>query len=261
MRGITIGAELMDSDASHATLPHEAQADGRVFVPPGTSLVARVLSIGQAAIGLAPTVIDALDELGRNTGLGNLQPVRVAVDPSQGATIEWSLSGAHLPTKLCGGSVPWLRIILESPLSLKRRRRENRAGERPRSEPRDSGRRTFAHHNSDQPTFSDFLGDSVRTVRRAITEYADPDFLREPHLGDFVNGANGVASESAALSFFQQNRVSRRQGSHRKQSGWTGSITFRDVPLAYIPWLIWGGRLGIGDSRNCGAGLWHVVLA
>lgn len=26
-----------------------------------------------------------------------------------------------------------------------------------------------------------------------------------------------------------------------------------------VPWLLWGGRLGVGEHRICGAGCWEVI--
>jgi hypothetical protein len=73
--------------------------------------------------------------------------------------------------------------------------------------------------------------------------------------------ADQVQIGSNHLEQFHQHRTSGRQHSRWENIGLFGSITFLNVPLFALPWLQWAGRLGVGDSRNCGAGLWHMELA
>ena len=72
--------------------------------------------------------------------------------------------------------------------------------------------------------------------------------------------ATAVSIANNHLEAFHQNRTSGRQHARWENVGLLGSITFLNVPLFAIPWLQWAGRLGVGDSRNCGAGLWQMEL-
>ena len=220
-------------------------------------LSVRILALGRESIELLPIVSEALDAFGRISGLWGQPAVHFMVQPQSTRTESITLSPSTLPLKFCSGTLPLVRIDLLTPLSLKR---TFPCDQRPQLEKPGVDRRSFANSASAPPTFRELFSNSFRTIRRAINEFADPTFCDGLQLGDFINAAEQVALVEHDLHYFEQQRASRRHDEPHNQTGWLGSLTFRSVPLAYLPWLTWAGKLGVGDSRNCGAGLWHVVL-
>lgn len=59
---------------------------------------------------------------------------------------------------------------------------------------------------------------------------------------------------------FRQRHRSNRRGQSYDLVGVSGGAVFGPVPLCLVPWLLWGGRLGVGEHRVCGAGCWQVTL-
>jgi hypothetical protein len=58
---------------------------------------------------------------------------------------------------------------------------------------------------------------------------------------------------------FSQGRRSARSGRYEAE-GVEGGGVWSGVPLSLVPWLVWGGRLGVGEHRVAGPGAWRVVL-
>lgn len=238
LRGVTIGARMWSSTFTTAT------------APASTCIWARLLSAGPIAERMVPEIESSLEELGARQGLGGRRSVLFSIDHFATQADAWTLEAGSLPTEIDRSIIPRVTIALESPLSLKRCESKKRRS-----------RRTFAAADSPPPTFDDFVRASMRTVRRAVTEFANPDFFHNQRLDSLFDApvAELATTVSNELTFFRQRRVSHRQKQHRWQSGWVGSVTFRNVPAAYYAWLVWGGRLGVGDSRNCGAGVWDTI--
>ena len=249
LRGITFATGVLCIAETSSRFDGKSPSDNsKVWVEAETQLLVRILSLGTQAIEFVPMVMEALDAFGQSTGLWGQPPVYFKVQPSAIATHSWSLRPATLPTEFCHGIVPLVTLNLETPLSMKLASRI------------DSDRRQFSQSTAAPPTFRDIFAASHRTVRRAINEFADPDYCNDLDVGSFIRASYDVVCIDQDLDYFTQTRASRRHDGPHQQTGWLGSMTFRDVPLAYLPWLVWAGRLGIGDSRNVGAGLWHVVL-
>lgn len=258
LRGITFATPILAYEQNDNRVDDRAKAaPSSIVVTAGTSLTVRILAIGLESIQLMPLVSEVLDAFGRTSGLWGQPPVHFMVQPHSTRTESFSLSPSTLPIEFCNGIVPRVRLELLTPLSLKRSipRDQWTHSKNPRAD-----KRYFANSSSAPPTFRDIFSNSFRTIRRAINEFADPTFCDGLQLGEFINSAEQVALVEHDLRYFEQQRASRRHDEPHNQTGWLGSLTFQDVPLAYIPWLTWAGKLGIGDSRNCGAGLWHVVL-
>ena len=258
LRGITFATPVLAHDQNDKPADDLAEvALSRVTVEAGTVLSVRILALGTESIQLLPLVSEALDAFGRTNGLWGQPPVHFRVQPQSVRSESITLNPSTLPIQICSGIVPQVRIDLETPLSLKR--------PAPRDQRLQLGnardeKRHFSNPNSAPPTFRELFSNSFRTIRRAINEFADPTFCDGLQLGEFINASEQVSLVEHDLRYFEQQRASRRHDEPHNQSGWLGSLTFSNVPLAYLPWLIWAGKLGIGDSRNCGAGLWHVVL-
>jgi len=205
---------------------------------PGDEFVIKLLAIGEASRRLVRPTLEALAYEGRTSGLGP-DHVRVAFENEDIFTHTWQLVADDLPTNLSKGKVPWLRINLESPLFLK-----------------DRGRSSMQ-----RPELGMLLRESVRTVRRALSELVTPAIELDFDPRELFSACDTIYCEQEAFTQFRQSRTSARQNARWKTKGWTGWAIYRDVPLSVLPWLAWGGRMGVGDSRNCGAGLWHLVLA
>lgn len=250
LRGITFAGKFSSVDTHERVSPLiDKQHSSQVHVPSGSELLLRMLSLGEASQPLIPRIVQALDTGGKTSGLWGQPPVFFSVNPKAACTETWSLPIDSLPTAFCGGILPSVQIVLQSLLSLKRSDRSQTV----------ASPRRFSEQASTVPTFREIFSNSLRTVRRAVNEFADPTFLSELQLGQFINSAQQVELIDHDLRFFEQQRASRRTDGHN-QTGWLGTVTFRNVPLAYLPWLNWAGKLGIGDSRNCGAGLFHLVI-
>ncbi len=220
---------------------------GPVRAEPGQRHKIRLLTIGESANSLAMSVLNTLAEQGDHRGLGP-DRVKFILDPLSLVREERCLRSPELPRDVCGATVPEVEILLGAPLSIK----------------------GCDRIDGPQPKMKDFFDHSLRTVSRVIRECGnEPD--RMSALGDvnfrgLKNAAAEVECESSQLHWFEQSRSSRRQrqdpnlSSHWEFRGWCGSATYRNVPLALIPWLTWSGFLGTGDSRVCGAGVWCLRL-
>lgn len=209
----------------------------------GDSFLLRLMGIGSISAPMMELTTEAIDALGSTVGLGPSH-VKVRLLRAEAQVRTWQLDHRTLPRTVTRDTVPWLKIVLETPLFLKG--------------PSANGRR-FTGRRQEPPTLAILLRESIRTVRRALDEYSNAQPM-EFDPGELLQAAAATRQDQQDWEIFEQSRISARQQSRWQPSGWVGSVTYSDVPLALIPWLIWGGRLGIGDARNCGAGLWHTVL-
>lgn len=219
-------------------------------------LEVRILQIGNSSFALTQPLIKLMEKLCLQSGLG---PEHVRAKVLQDTFFERRLTltpDQHLslsPTpSLSSSRVAKITILLKSPLLLKRRQKK-RDGLYPR-------KRAYQASDHDFPTFSQLVRESLRTVRRAINELADPEWGRNLEVQSFLAQCEAVQMDSHELKRFQQDRTSARQQRAWQITGWTGSMSFAEVPLQALPLLQWAGILGIGDSRNCGAGLWEILL-
>ena len=211
--------------------PEEAEA--------GMTLFARVMTIGDTAESVVPLILEKLAEFGTSRGLGP-DHVCFEVDPTEIVREDRTLRSDDLPRDVDRGKVPLIHLRLGSPLSLK----------------------GFDRVGSKPPGFADLVKDSIRTVLRVVRECGQMEALQDVNVSGLVRAAEQVECEQSQFEWFEQSRSSRRQQLHGGLSsqweftGWTGSATYRDVPISLLPWLTWAGHIGLGDSRTCGAGLW-----
>jgi hypothetical protein len=233
LRGITFATPIVPTDTGWAN------------ISTGQELPLRLLAIGHKSNSLLALIAQTLSQCGRASGLWGRPTVLFDVDAQAGHSDDWSLSPDSLPTTLLGNQTATMRVELHSPFCLKRRS--------------DDGRRHFDRRLT-VPSFHDLLSNSVRTVRRAIVEYHDGAYLARRTLDSFVERAKFIEAVRNDLRAFSQDRSSRRRNASHLQIGCLGTIEYSNVPIEYLPWLAWAGRLGIGDSRNCGAGLFHVEV-
>lgn len=252
LRGITLATNLLTNEMDYFEgTPLEAPErpeDGTVWLEADEYIPVRLLCVGRESIDLLPLVVEALDVFGRESGLWGKPNVRLAVDGRYQQSLDWELRTETLPTRRGEGTVPSLTLHWVTPLSLKLR-------------DGNSSSRRMPSELSSVPSYQDIFAQSVRTVRRAVTEFGSGGLLddRDWSRGELLRSADGVRLTTHNLRIFEQVRGSRRNDSHR-QSGWLGAMTFAEVPTSHIPWLVWASRFGIGDSRNMGTGLWTMEL-
>lgn len=224
---------------------------GKLEMSVGESITLRILQTGAPATRLRGTVLEALNHWGQAKGLGP-DHVRFRLQMDDVLDVPWPLDTNSLPLHLGNGSVPLLKIHLVTPLMLKR--------PTPKSNGNSTHRRSYAGAGDWTPDFSSIFRESLRTVRRAVGEYANDAWAHDTDWRTFFQAADQIETLDDQLQPFHQSRSSARQEKRWKTSGWQGAITALNVPVNMIPYLQWAGRLGIGDSRNCGAGLFHLSL-
>jgi hypothetical protein len=258
LRGITFATKCQPEESVKAD-PESAQAERfdrhqpfiTLLVRPGDELKFRLLQIGAEAIGLRNDVLHALNTSGKSRGLGP-NHVRFELDRT---SVNHQLSDLwvdSLPLQELSGSLPSLKIHFDTPLFLKATS-GSVAGLGP-------SRRRFTDTSDAHPTVATLFRESLRTVRRAVNEYVSDDWAVGADMRFLIESAERVKTVETDLKTFSQPRSSSRQERRWQPIGWLGSITAADVPLHLVPYLQWAGRLGAGDSRNCGAGLWRLEL-
>ena len=108
------------------------------------------------------------------------------------------------------------------------------------------------------PQFADLLRGCLRIVGRSFAELGTGrlegvvDFAEQKRL------AGDVAMLDESWQLFGQRRRSNRQRRTYNMGGVTGSAVYR-VPAPLLPWLAWGGQLGVGEHRVAGAGRWTLT--
>jgi len=200
---------------------------------PSIEQTVRVAAVGEHAIGM----FDDIDFLLRLLGRSGIGPDHVPFSTGKKRIdfLELDVSEFSLPLKTKCRSVTDIELTTQSPLLAQK-----------------SWLRS-------PPSFSSLAMASIRTVSRAIREVgsqslAGIDFKLLKQYTELV------AEVDAAWSKNDYRRSSNRQGTKWRMNGWIGSAHYKAVPDLLIPWLEWGGRLGIGDSRNCGAGIWQIQI-
>lgn len=247
VRGVTIGAAGLNL------------RDRRVQA--GDRLAVRFLFVGPAAIKLKMTILEMLRDVSQNATLGP-DRIRFRVD---GDTIRRD-SFDLFPDKFQVQSSPGddrvsILLRLHSPLCLKSRP-EKSSQDGGRSPSRDfTRRRRFGGDAESIVTVPRLIRESVRIVRRVFDEI-QPDLVwhdTAAFLDECLTLAERSEIDLSRLRATQQTRGSARKNSKWELTGWVGEVTLHHVPLIAVPWLIWAGILGVGDSRNCGAGLWTIT--
>ena len=108
-----------------------------------------------------------------------------------------------------------------------------------------------------RPAFAELFLAAARTVSGLFS------FYDEPLVADFA-GLKAAAQEVRLLEHcyepFEQRKWSNRSQQRFPLRGLSGGGVYGDVPLAFLPWMLWGGRLHVGPHRVAGAGGWRLVL-
>ena len=139
------------------------------------------------------------------------------------------------------GVVPSLRVELLSPLRLTRH-----AGD--------------VHELITEPECFDLVSACIRVIRGLAERCGETEPLKKYDEERLLDAARQVPVVSQEVLIFQQ-KVQGNRGSNRYSfEGLRGSLTFADVPVELLPWLVWGGRLCVGDRRAYGAGRWQLRL-
>jgi hypothetical protein len=110
------------------------------------------------------------------------------------------------------------------------------------------------------PDFGRLFRACLRTVGRAFGQFGQG--LLEDHV-DFQGLkqlADSVPTQAAFWKPFRQMHLSHRQAQRYCLRGLVGGAVFTDVPVVLLPWLLWGGRFGVGEYRVAGAGTWRIGL-
>lgn len=237
LRALTIGAIPLSSALSSPLKPQLATL--------------RVLAAGEFAIGKLDTVVDMVSEQGVSVGLGR-ESIRFRVISQSVSVEDCPLDFDKLPLEPDRETVPEVTLDLQTPLLLKIAERQEKFASSSNSH------RSF----SSRFTFRDLLSNSVRTVRRAINEFADSEWSRSTNLSCLFEGLDSIELSETGLKPFSQSRTSlRKNGAKWDLNGFQGQVTCHDINAAFLPWLRWAGVLGVGDSRNCSAGVWKMVLS
>lgn len=258
LRGLSLATNLtrhwrLTPDATDRSFPANRTADREagVRVQPGSLLPIRLLQIGPDAQQLREAVIELLHQRGQSQGLGP-NSAKFQIDLTSAADRWQRLEMTSLPLRPLDGVLPRVRIHLVSPLFLKARKHPPRD--------RQQGRRRLSPDCLGRPSFLALFRESLRTVRRAVNEYAASDWSDGADMRFLIESAERVKVIDSNMLPYRQSRTSARQVSRWMLSGWSGSITVVDVPLHLMPYLYWAGQIGVGDGRNCGAGLWEIEL-
>jgi hypothetical protein len=217
---------------------------------PNQTWTLRILAAGDSTLGVLPTMLEVLSDLGESTGLGSVPRARFSIDPKSIAYSHRVLCQGDLPTTVCNGIVPLVTIDFITPY--------------------------FTRNRGEKPNFATLIRESIRTVRRALHEWSSISETRISHqpsdnsgdssktnpwnTAELIHASEQVQIVDEQIQFFQQGRTSARQQAKWTTTGWVGQARFRNVPISLLPWLVWGGILGVGESRNTGAGLWSVNL-
>lgn len=229
----------------------------------GEMATLRLLAIGEDAICMSDSVVDLVSRLGRGNGLGK-DHVQFETHASGMSRDQWVLSSGSLSREVSGATIPLLEIHLGSPLAAQGASEEE---ERPIQ------------------TLLDFLKPAMATVRRVVREAGnDLSLLNDVNYSEFQRVAEQIRCESSTLAWHKQPRSSERRPKRASKQassqpnrgtkpeekgqvshdlwldGWVGSVQFRNVPESFLSWLSWAGRLGVGKNRDCGSGIWCLML-
>lgn len=207
----------------------------------GGSLDLQVLLLGEAAAAREGQLLDALCRLGSAATLGR-DRIRFTVESASGAghTRQWLIAAEQLRGGSASGTVSHLVVQLNSPLLLRAEQ---------------SGRKVPLR----EPQFVDLLRGSLRTLGRAFEAFGAGE-LQEVDFAALKQLAEGVACQQACWQPFSQPHHSQRSQHRWRYDGVTGWAEYAEVPRLLLPWLVFGGALGVGQERLCGAGRWSVIV-
>ncbi|MGM0485870.1 MAG: hypothetical protein ACQESR_03805 [Planctomycetota bacterium] len=219
---------------------------------PGLQIPLRLTLLGQRAAEHAGAIQDALVECGRRDGLGQGN-VRFTLVTERNSWSSGRIGAADLPPAPDAvlGRVPRLGVGLVAPLFLRRELNGGPSG----------GRRGDASRSRRvpirRPEFSDLFRAALRTVGQLFRLYGHPlsaDFAA------LKAAAEPVRLVEHCYEPFQQPKWTSRRRQRYLLQGCEGGGVYADVPLALVPWMLWGARLHVGGHRGAGAGGWRLIL-
>lgn len=223
-----------------------AGLDGQEAAAPRGDRQVRVFAgdtIGLTAVFVGPAAGDAgavLDALYQGAGSGGFGPtthrVRMALENAADAVQHLvEVTAEDLPAEPLAipGTLPRVTLELTGPLSLKVR-----------------GQITL------QPTLRDVAVAAHTMLTHLFALYDRPLSVPAARLLDAADRARLVRAD---FRRFEQTLQAGKGYQRQRFLGVTGAATFVDVPLGLLPWLVWGGRLHVGDRRVAGAGGWRVL--
>lgn len=200
----------------------------------------RWIAIGSAAREHLPLAQMALQQSGedpyRGLGRDHITFELVDEDP-QLSTPRCHPIDLPLGVDAVSGTVPWLGVDLTSPLFL-----TSRVG----------GRKELI----ERPRFVDLLCACFRALGALFRAFDEP---LEADFAGMKAAAAQVPLVESHYRLFNQSHYSSRSHQRSRLRGITGSGVYRQVPLALVKWLTWGGRAHVGTSRVAGAGGWRTV--
>jgi hypothetical protein len=209
----------------------------------GDRIPVRVVFIGSVATGHREAFWDALRVGGADPMLG-LGEDRVLFDilPLADSTNATRAEEVTLPTDPYGvlGFVPWVRVILTSPLVL------NASG--------DGGKKRLI----ERPTFADLLRAGLRVLGPLFRCYGSA--LPESVFAAVKQLSGTVPTLQSRFGVVGQTKSSHRTGDRYSVRGVVGNGEYGPVPLGLLPWLRWAGRLHVGTHRVAGGGGWRVEM-
>jgi len=208
---------------------------------PDEGVVVRAVLIGRGAIASAASLRAAVEQAGQKTGLGpDRIRFRIEAAPAEGI---WDagahpLEGKALPGSIeaSAGVIPRLGVRLTSPLFL-------RGNGRPIGE----------------PSLDDLFRGALRVVGKVVSVF-DRALEGQVDFASLKQAATAVRCVWSEWEPFEQSRWSNRKQQGYVLQGVVGGAVFADVPTALLPWLAWGGRLGVGKNRVAGAGAWQMIV-
>ena len=207
----------------------------------GLEVPLRIVLVGPHAAQDAGPLLQMIANVGGQRGLG---PEHVTFDLIPGTGVDrqmLDLRPQDLPAdpSAASGVLPRVGIGLVSPLLL-------------RSKGPDGRRRS-----NTRPELVDLLRPALRTISHLFRLYGEP---LEADFRALKAAAEGCRLVEHCYEPFQQRKWSSRTEHRFCIHGAVGGGVYADVPLALLPWLVWGGRLHVGNHRVAGAGGWRVVL-
>jgi hypothetical protein len=211
--------------APHFPVPEEGR--------PGLAVPVRLAVVGADGAAAVPGLMAALASAGRDHGLG---PDRVLFEVGP-AELEACEVGPGLPLSpdAVAGTYPRVGVGLTAPLFLK----------------------ACGGRMAKVPSLAELFRASHWAVLDLARRYGMAPVTEFRRL---LEAAEGVRLVDHCYETFVQPHVSTRQGRRYKVRGVVGGGVYADVPAALLPWLLWGGRLHVGEHRVAGAGGWRIVL-
>jgi len=215
---------------------------------PDQLLEVRVTFLGRRAIDLGKEVIQGMTsprrmfELGKDRCPFILQPLPPSTPKPEGC-FQLRPEDFCLSPEQAAGRIPWVRLELLTPLFLKET-----------SGPGQTSTTVM------QPSFTHLFRACLRTIGRAFATFGSEPLEGTVDFAGLKALSEQVPTEAAQWLPFRQAHITHRSDQRYHLRGIMGHAIFRDVPAGLLPWLIWGGRLGVGEHRVAGAGCWQLSL-